>query len=51
MAKITIGPSDTMYLKQGEHLMKKGVYGPALVYINQALIMNPDSKVIFNEEL
>jgi hypothetical protein len=35
-----------MYLKQGEHLMKKGVFSPALTYLNQALLLNPESKVI-----
>ena len=38
-------PSDTMYLKQGEHLMKKGVYAAALYYLNMALKLNPESKV------
>ena len=36
---------DAMYLKQGEHLMKKGVYTPALNYLNQSLNINPESKV------
>ena len=39
-------PSDDMYLKQAEHLMRKGVLAPALAYIDQAMKMNPDSKVI-----
>jgi len=34
-----------MYLKQGEHLMKKGVYTPALYYLDLALKLNPESKV------
>ena len=38
-------PSDTMYLKQGEHLMKKGVYPAALYYLNMALKLNQESKV------
>ena len=29
----------------GEHLMRKGVFDQALVYITQALFLNPDSKV------
>jgi hypothetical protein len=40
-----VANSEMMYLKQGEHLMKKGVCGPALIYLNQALTINPDSKV------
>jgi hypothetical protein len=34
-----------MYLKQGEHLMKKGIYASALFYLNQSLNINPESKV------
>jgi hypothetical protein len=37
---------DAMYLKQGEHLMKKGVYAPALNYLKQSLSINPESKVL-----
>ena len=45
-ADLAGAPNELMYLKQGEHLMKKGVYEPALIYLNQALVLNPESKVI-----
>jgi hypothetical protein len=45
-AELVGAPNDLMYLKQGEHLMKKGVFSPALTYLNQALLLNPESKVI-----
>jgi hypothetical protein len=32
-------------MKQGEHLMKKGVYPAALYYLNMALKLNQESKV------
>lgn len=38
-------PTEMMYLKQAEHLMKKGVTNAALGYLQQALTMNPESKV------
>ncbi|TRY76306.1 hypothetical protein TCAL_06373, partial [Tigriopus californicus] len=38
------GVDDAMYLKQAEHLMKRGVYGPALMYLETALLYNPISK-------
>ncbi len=40
-------PTESMYLKQAEHLMKKGVTNAALGYLKQALTMNPESKVKF----
>jgi len=40
-------PTESMYLKQAEHLMKKGVTNAALGYLQQALTMNPESKVRF----
>ena len=39
-------PNNEMYLRQAEHLMKRGAYNPALVYLHQSLQMKPDSKVI-----
>ena len=39
-------PNDEMYLRQAEHLMKRGAYEPALVYLHQSLSMNPQSKVV-----
>jgi hypothetical protein len=50
-AELVGAPNDLMYLKQGEHLMKKGVFSPALTYLNQALLLNPESKVIKNERI
>lgn len=38
-------PNDVMYLKQAEHLIKRSVYGPAIMYLDQALQLNPSSKV------
>lgn len=38
-------PSDVMYLKQAEHLMKKGNHESACIYLDEALMMNPTSKV------
>ena len=38
-------PNEDMYLKQAEHLMKKGVLAPALSYIDTAIKLNPHSKV------
>ena len=38
-------PNDVMYLKQAEHLMKRGTFRPAISYLEQALCMNPTSKV------
>ena len=38
-------PDDEMYLRQAEHLMKRGVYHPAIIYLHKSLTMNPDSKV------
>jgi hypothetical protein len=38
-------PNDTLFLKQGEHLMKKGVYPAAQLYLQQSLKINPESKV------
>ena len=38
-------PNDVMYLKQAEHLMKRGAFAPAILYLQQALAMNPMSKV------
>ena len=38
-------PNDEMYLRQAEHLMKRGAYNPAIVYLHQSLKMNPESKV------
>ena len=38
-------PNDVMYLKQAEHLMKRGTFAPAVMYLEQALMMNPASKV------
>jgi hypothetical protein len=42
-------PNDALFLKQGEHLMKKGVYRPALFYLTQSLKIKPESKVTFNQ--
>ena len=36
---------DAMYLKQAEHLMKRGILGPAEVYLDNAMKLNPASKV------
>ena len=38
-------PNDEMYLRQAEHLMKRGAFEPALVYLHKSLTMNPQSKV------
>ena len=38
-------PNDEMYLRQAEHLMKRGAYEPALIYLHQSLTMNPQSLV------
>jgi len=38
-------PNDVMYLKQAEHLMRKGAYKPAIVYLDTALGINSASKV------
>jgi len=38
-------PNDAMYLKQAEHLMRRSIFPSALIYLNQALAMNPTSKV------
>ena len=38
-------PNDEMYLRQAEHLMKRGAYHPAMIYLHQSLSMNPESKV------
>ena len=40
-------PNDEMYLRQAEHLIKRGAYDPALVYLHQSLTMNPKSLVSF----
>jgi hypothetical protein len=42
-------PNDALFLKQGEHLMKKGVYRPALFYLTQSLKIKPECKVTFNQ--
>ena len=39
-------PDDQMYLKQAEHLMKRGAYKPALLYLEQALAINPTSNIV-----
>ena len=39
-------PNDEMYLRQAEHLMKRGALQAAIVYLHQSLTMNPESKVI-----
>ena len=41
-------PNDEMYLRQAEHLMKRGAYEPALIYLHQSLTMNPKSLVNYN---
>lgn len=38
-------PNHAMYLKQAEHLMKRGAFAPAIEYLNEAIRMNPTSKV------
>ena len=46
MATNSTGVSnDMLFLKQGEHLMKKGVYPQALFYLTQSLKINPECKV------
>ena len=40
-------PNHEMYLRQAEHLIKRGAYDPALVYLHQSLTMNPKSLVSF----
>lgn len=39
-------PNYEMYLRQAEHLMKRGAYNQAIIYLHQSLQMNPDSKVL-----
>ena len=41
----TILPNDALFLKQGEHLLKKGIYSAALNYLTQSLTINPECKV------
>ena len=43
--------NDMLFLKQGEHLMKKGVYPQALFYLTQSLKINPECKVSWLEEM
>ena len=38
-------PNDEMYLRQAEHLMKRGALQAAIIYLHQSLTMNPESKV------
>ncbi len=38
-------PSDDMYLRQAEHLMKRSIYPAAVAYLDQAISINPSSKV------
>ncbi len=38
-------PNDEMYLKQAEHLMKRSIYPSAVAYLDQAINLNPHSKV------
>ena len=38
-------PNDEMYLKQAEHLMKRSIYPAAVAYLDQAIHLNPHSKV------
>lgn len=39
-------PNDEMYLRQAEHLMRRGTYQTALIYLHESLAMNPESKVL-----
>ncbi len=38
-------PDDAMYLRQAEHLMRRAAFAPAAAYLQQAVEMNPASKV------
>jgi hypothetical protein len=40
-------PNDEMYLRQAGHLMRRGAYQTAIVYLHESLTMNPESKVTF----
>ena len=44
-------PNAEMYLKQAEHLMKRGGLQPAIVYLEKALTLNPVSKVSVRSSL